>query len=116
MVLKIKKPNHPDGTFLIRGMVAGNTIEKIYPLSFPAFEKVLLLDESKTRRAKLYYLRTKVGKKSKLKSTIDADRRGLDLLAYAKDNVTPYVAPTPEPVTQEETTASDNAPATKSTD
>jgi ribosomal protein L19 len=36
------------------------TIEKIYPLSFKKFDKVLLLDDYKTRRAKLYYIREKV--------------------------------------------------------
>jgi ribosomal protein L19 len=36
------------------------TIEKIYPLSFKKFDKVLLLDDYKTRRSKLYYIREKV--------------------------------------------------------
>lgn len=62
LVLKVKKPNHPDGSFTVRGDVARMTIEKIYPLSFDKFEKVILLDNFKTRRSKLYYLRDKVGK------------------------------------------------------
>jgi ribosomal protein L19 len=37
-------------------------IEKIYPLSFEKFDKVLLLDEYKVRRSRLYYIRDKVGK------------------------------------------------------
>lgn len=83
-VLKVKKPNQPDGTFLIRGEVARTTVEKIYPLSFGNFEKVLLLDENKTRRAKLYHLRNKVGKKAaKLKSVIDPSKRNTDLYAEA---------------------------------
>lgn len=69
IVLKVKKPKHADGSFTIRGTVAGITIEKIYPLSFPNFKAVNILDEYKVRRAKLYYLREKQGKKSaKLKS------------------------------------------------
>ncbi len=85
-VLKVKKPQQPDGTFLIRWETARTTIEKIYPLSFDKFEKVILLDESKTRRAKLYYLRNKVGKWAKLKSTIDPSRRNIDLYAELLTN------------------------------
>jgi large subunit ribosomal protein L19 len=87
LVLKVKRPNHVDGTFTIRGKTSGLTIEKIYPLSFLAFDKVLLLDTFKIRRAKLYYLRDKVGKDARLKSLITADERGIDLLVLAKEAV-----------------------------
>lgn len=80
LVINVKKPSHPDGTFTIRGTVAGVAIEKIYPLSFPKFEKVLLLDEYKTRRAKLYYMKEAVGKRSKLKSLLKQSERGTDIL------------------------------------
>lgn len=98
LVLKVRKPNHPDGTFTIRGKVAGMTIEKIYPLSFNKFEKVLVLDEYKIRRAKLYYLRDKVGKGARLKSIATAEGKGRDLLAEAKslaeEQHTAYIAAT----------------------
>lgn len=114
----MQHPNHPSGTFTIRGKVAGLTIEKIYPLSFPKFDKVLLLDEFKVRRAKLYYLRDKVGKGAKMKSLSQAETRGLDLLTLVvkapvvvEEVVLPVeaVAPveevvTPEVVTSEEET------------
>jgi len=80
LVIKVKKPNHSDGTFTIRGEVARMTIEKIYPLSFPNFEKVILLDDYKIRRSKLYYIRDKVGKDARFKSLISAENRGMDLL------------------------------------
>lgn len=85
-VLTVKKENQPDGTFLIRGTAARATVEKIYPLSFDKFEKVILLDEANVRRSKLYFLRDKVGKKAKLKSSITTERRNLDLLAEMKKN------------------------------
>lgn len=62
LVIQVKKPNHPDGTFTIRGTVAGVTVEKIFPLSFQKFEKVILLDQFETRRARINYIRDKVGK------------------------------------------------------
>lgn len=83
MVIKVKNPAHPSGTFTIRGKTSGHTIEKIYPLSFRKFQKVLLLDEFKTARAKLYYIRDKVGKDAKMKSLLTQDEKGIDLLEVA---------------------------------
>lgn len=81
LVIAVKKPNNPDGTFTIRGTAAGMVIEKIYPLSFPKFEKVLLLDEYQTRREKLYYIRDKIGKAARMKSKIASEDREKNLLA-----------------------------------
>ncbi len=80
LVIKVKKPNNVDGSFTVRGQVAGLDVEKIYPLSFTKFEKVLLLDEYKIRRAKLYYIREKIGKDARMKSKITADKRNSNIL------------------------------------
>ena len=87
LVIKVKKANHPDGTFTIRGDAARMTVEKIYPLSFPNFEKVLLMDDYKIRRSKLYYIRTKVGKDARFKSIIEHGKKGTDLLDLIKKDV-----------------------------
>ena len=83
----MKKPNHADGTFTLRGKTSGHTIEKIYPLSFVNFDHVFLLDVYKVARAKLYYIREKIGKDAKMKSLITAEQRGIDLLVVAKENL-----------------------------
>lgn len=80
LVLSTKNVSHPSGTFLVRWVSSGVVIEKIYPFCFDKFTKIVLLDEFKTRRAKLYYLRDKVGKGAKMKSIISSDRRNMDLL------------------------------------
>ncbi|MFA5748361.1 MAG: 50S ribosomal protein L19 [Candidatus Absconditabacterales bacterium] len=80
LVIKVKKPNNTDGSFTIRGTSAGLEIEKIYPISFNKFEKVILLDEYETRRAKLYYIRDKVGKGARFKSKITSEKRDSSLL------------------------------------
>lgn len=80
LVIKVWKPSHPDGTFTVRGISSGISVEKIYPFSFAGFSKVLLMDEFKVRRAKLYYLRDKVGKGARMKSILEAWMRGTDLL------------------------------------
>jgi len=76
----VKNPQHADGTFTVRGEVAGVTVEKIYPLSFTKFKKVILLDAFKTRKSKLYYLREKIGKDAKMKSKITSKERDMDLI------------------------------------
>lgn len=81
LVIKVKKPNHVDGTFTIRWKAAGHTIEKIYPLSFVNFDKVMLLDIYKIRRAKLYYIRDKVGKDARFASIALAEEKWIDLLS-----------------------------------
>jgi len=55
-------------------------VEKIYPLSFTKFKKVILLDAFKTRKSKLYYLRDKIGKDAKMKSKITSEQRDSDLM------------------------------------
>ena len=80
LVIKVKKPSHADGSFTVRGMVAGVEVEKIYPLSFNNFDKIVLLDEYQIRRAKLYYIRDKVGKDARFKSKITAEKRDINLL------------------------------------
>lgn len=80
LVYAVNNPQHPNGTFLVRGITSGVVIEKIYPLCFEKFAKIVLLDEFKVRRSKLYYLRTKVGKGARMKSIITPERRNMDLL------------------------------------
>ena len=84
LVIKTKKENHPDGTFTMRWTCSGVTVEKIYPFSFNKFEKVLLLDEYKVRKSKLYYMRDKIWKDARLKSIITAENRDTDLLKKLK--------------------------------
>lgn len=80
LVIKVKKPKHADGTFTVRWTVAWVVVEKIYPLSFNNFDKIILLDEYKVRRAKLYYIRDKVGKSARFTSKITPENRDIDLL------------------------------------
>ncbi len=117
LVIKVKNPNQPDGTFTIRGEVARMTIEKIYPLSFPNFDKVILLDDYKIRRSKLYYIREKVWKDARFKSIIESEKRWTDLLTLVKKEKAPVVEqkeeePKAEPVA--EPTVETPAPETTS--
>lgn len=67
LVLAIKHGKGISATITVRKMVSGIGVERIFPLHSPLIEKFEITNRSKTRRAKLYYLRTAKGKKGKLK-------------------------------------------------
>lgn len=54
-------------TFIVRKMSNGVGVERIFPFSSPAIADIELLKRGKVRRAKLFYLRGLVGKKSRIK-------------------------------------------------
>jgi len=54
-------------TITVRKVVDGIGVERIFPIHSPVIEKIEIVRRGKTRRAKLYYLRTATGKKAKLK-------------------------------------------------
>lgn len=79
LVIKVKKPNNMDWSFTVKGTVSWVEVEKIYPLSFSRFDKIILLDEYKIRKAKLYYIRDKVWKWARMKSKVTPERRDSDI-------------------------------------
>ena len=57
-------------TFTVRRISYGVGVEKTFPLHSPNVEKVVVTRIGKVRRAKLYYLRNRVGKSSKVKELV----------------------------------------------
>lgn len=57
-------------TFTVRKTSYGIGVERVFPLNSPRIVKVELVRPGKVRRAKLYYLRDKVGKGAKVKELI----------------------------------------------
>jgi large subunit ribosomal protein L19 len=70
LVLSRKHGTESGATFTIRKVASGVGVERIFPLYSPNIDKIEVLRHSKTRRSKLYYIRTKAVKevKKRLKS------------------------------------------------
>ena len=57
-------------TFTVRRISYGCGVEKVFPIHSETVAKVDIIRYGKVRRAKLYYLRNKIGKDSKVKEKI----------------------------------------------
>ncbi len=57
-------------TFTVRKNSNGIGVEKTWPLHSPNVEKIEVIRRGKVRRAKLNYLRDRVGKKAKVKELV----------------------------------------------
>ena len=65
-----KKHGGIEETFTVRRISYGIGVEKVFPLHAPSIEKVEVVRHGKVRRAKLYYLRGRVGKAAKVKEAL----------------------------------------------
>jgi len=57
-------------TFTVRRVSYGVGVERVFPVHSPNVASVQTIREGKVRRAKLYYLRDKIGKAAKVKEQI----------------------------------------------
>ena len=57
-------------TFTVRKFSNGVGVEKTWPVHSPFVEKIEVVRHGKVRRAKIYYLRSRVGKAAKVKELV----------------------------------------------
>ena len=63
-----KKHGGISETFTVRRVAHGCGVERVFPIHSPSVEKVEVVRTGVVRRAKLYYLRDRVGKAAKVKA------------------------------------------------
>ena len=103
-------------TFTVRKISNGVGVEKTWPLHSPNVEKVEVVRAGKVRRAKLFYLRDRVGKSAKTKEKVGARIQTNEIVlkeeaveaapeeAPAVETEAPVVEETVDTVTEETTT------------
>lgn len=65
-----KKHGGISQTITVRRISYGVGVEKVFPVNSPNISKIEVVRKGKVRRAKLYYLRDRVGKAAKVKERI----------------------------------------------
>ena len=119
----IKKQNGGlNETFTVRRVTYGVGVEKTFLMHSPLIEKVEVIRVGKVRRAKLYYLRDRVGKASKTKEAIGANLKRDEIVIKEEVPETVEEAPKTEETAKveeapkaEETAKVEEAPKTEET-
>ena len=65
-----KKHGGIEESITVRRVSYGVGVEKVFPIHTPSLEKLEIVRHGKVRRAKLYYLRSRVGKAAKLQEKL----------------------------------------------
>ena len=92
-------------TFTVRKNSYGVGVERVFPIHSPRIARVELVRPGKVRRAKLYYIRDKIGKAAKIKELIQS--RKAQQKAVAKPVEKPQVEAAPAEPAQEVPAASE---------
>lgn len=88
-------------TALVRRLVAGEGVERLFPLHSPRVQDVKVKGRGRARRAKLYYLRDRIGKAVRLRANFGkrsgpSSLRGLSHAAAAHQETAKAKQPDPE--------------------
>ena len=67
LVMCRKHGNETGAAITVRKIASGVGVEKIFPLHSPIIDKIEVIKIGKVRRAKIYYMRTAKGKRSRIK-------------------------------------------------
>lgn len=79
VVLARKHGTEIGATFTVRKVASGVGVERIFPLYSPMIDKIEITKRSRTRRSKLYYIRTKAVK--------DVRRKMRSVTSFSEDEI-----------------------------
>jgi large subunit ribosomal protein L19 len=103
-------------TFTVRRIVMGEGVERIFPTNSPRIASVKVVSRGAVRRSKLYYLRSRVGKATRLRAILGemaADAASPTPQAAAKPRAAEAPADDKAAPKRSEATAKKAAPAAK---
>ncbi len=67
LCLARKHGTEPGATFTVRKLSGDIAVERIFPLYSPMIESIKVIRSSKTRKSKIYFVRTKAAKETRKK-------------------------------------------------
>lgn len=88
VILKTQNGRGLSGTFTVRKIASGVGVERTFPLHSPSISKIERVKSIKTRRGRIYFIRERLGKKSRMKE----GKKGFEI----------WMEPEPEPEKEEE--------------
>lgn len=104
LVIAVKHGNGLDGSFTVRKISAGGIgVERTYPVHSPNVIKVERVRKADVSRAKLYYMRDRMGKNARFKKEVSSKESWSEAaaVAAAEEVVIPEEAPASTPEAEE---------------
>ena len=71
-----KKGSGLGESFTVRKISYGEGVERVFPLHTPSIERIVVVKKGDVKRAKLYYLKSKIGKDTKVEEKIEHSHEG----------------------------------------
>jgi len=96
-------------TFTVRKLSFGVGVERTFPLHSPKIERIEIAARGEVRRAKLYYLRGKIGKRARVRERRDLTPEEIEAMGAVADDESAEAIQNDEP-TSENPAAEDTAP------
>jgi large subunit ribosomal protein L19 len=93
VVLK-EKGGGPQRTFTVRKLSFGVGVERTFPVHSPKIERIEVVGRGEVRRAKLYYLRGRVGRRARLREMRDFRPENVGMIGAEADGSVEEAPPT----------------------